>query len=249
METKKVKKRRLNIARTLVFILFIYIIVCFVVFLYKEPVKHYEISGNNYLKDVDILRDLGIEDYPSYVSINTKTLEKKLEKNPLIKNAKVKYGFNFQIHIEIEENNPVFIEKATNKVFLKDGTTIDSNSNFIGLPTLLNSTPDNIRKLLAKELASVDAGILSMINDIEYQPSYNSQNKVIDENRFLLSMNDHNLVYITAKNGTLLNKYLHIVAANQITSNGTLYLDGDEERYSFDMFDTTTKKSGEKNEE
>ena len=52
--TKKIKKKRLNVARTLVFILVIYIIICFGIFIYNEPVCHYEISGNKYLSDVEI---------------------------------------------------------------------------------------------------------------------------------------------------------------------------------------------------
>ena len=52
---KKVKKKRLNIARTLVFILFIYIIVCVGLYIYEEPVSHYEISGTEVLTDIEII--------------------------------------------------------------------------------------------------------------------------------------------------------------------------------------------------
>lgn len=254
METKKVKRKKLNIARTLVLILFIYIIVCFVMYVYKEPVKHYEINGNTLIKDVDILRNLGIDDYPSYVSINTNKLKKKLEKNPLIKKAKVEYGLNFKIKIKIKENKPLFIIKSSNQICLADGTLIDNDSRFVGLPTLLNATPKDIMKILAKNLAEVNDGVLYMISEIEYQPSYNSDNKPIDNNRFLLAMNDKNMVYITAKRAKLLNGYLDIVAAEQVKTNGTLFLDGNEGNYSFKFSKTTTtttttKKSGEVDED
>lgn len=242
METKKVKKKRFNVARTLVFILLIYIVVCFGIYLYKEPVKHYEIIGNEILTDIELIRDLKLEKYPSFVSINTKKLEHKLENNKLIKNAKVSYGWNFKLKIEIEENSPMFLAKDLNKVVLADGTFIDFESRFIGIPTLLNSTPEVIMSELASSLNKVDYGIRYIISEIEYQPSYSSDGKIIDENRFLLSMSDRNLVYITAKKADSLNEYLDIIATEQITKAGTLFLDSNEGRYTFKFHEETTEE-------
>ena len=115
-EVKKVKRLRLNVGRTLLFFLFIYFIVSFCIYLYKEPVKHFEITGNDYLKDVDILRRAGLVDYPPYVSIIPGEIEKKLEEDPFINKAKVKYNWNFQIDINIEENTPMFISKSINNL-------------------------------------------------------------------------------------------------------------------------------------
>jgi cell division septal protein FtsQ len=236
--SKKVKVRRLNIARTLVLILIIYIIICFGIFVYKEPVRHYEINGNNTLSDVDIIRYLNLENYPSFISINTRSLKKKLEGNALVSKATIKYGWNFKLIINIEENKPVFLIKSENKLCLSDGTKIDELDSFVSVPTLLNSTPETIMKELASNLASVDEGILSSISEIEYQPSYSKDNKVIDEKRFLLYMNDNNLIYITSNKATRLNKYLDIIATDKITGNGILYLDGDEDGYLFDLFES-----------
>lgn len=242
METKKVKKKRFNVARTLVFILLIYIVVCFGIYLYKEPVKHYEITGNEILTDIELIRNLKLEKYPSFVSINTKKIEHKLESNKLIKNAKVSYGWNFKLKIEIEENSPMFLAKDLNKVVLADGTFIDFESRFIGIPTLLNSTPEVIMSELASSLNKVDYGIRYIISEIEYQPSYSSDGKIIDENRFLLSMSDRNLVYITAKKADSLNEYLDIIATEQITKAGTLFLDSNEGRYTFKFHEETTEE-------
>ena len=224
---KKVKVRKLNIARVLVLILIIYIIVCAVIYIYKQPVRHYEIKGNQVLSDMEIIEYLGLENYPSYISINPSKLRRKLEKNKLVSEAKVKYGFNFKIVIEITENTPVMYIKQENKICLASGEKIEPTDNIIGVPTLLNSTPTVILEDLAFNLASIDAGILSSISEIEYQPSYNKDNKVIDENRFLLSMNDNNLVYITSHKAEKLNDYLDIIATRRINTNGILYLDGD----------------------
>lgn len=234
--TKKVKRKRLNVPRLLVIILFIYILVCAGMYVYKQPINHYEIIGNEHVSDVEILRSTGLYKYPSYLSISRRKIRNKLEANPLIKSAKISYRWNFTIRIEIEENKPLFLVKATNQICLADGSLIDNDNTVVGIPTLLNTTPESVMKLFANNLNEVDDGVLYMINEIEYSPSYSSTNQVIDENRFLLSMTDKNLVYVTAKKTNLLNKYLDIIATSQITGNGTLYLDGNEDRYSFTKF-------------
>ena len=228
MKTKKGKKKKLNITRALVLILFIYIIVCFCAYIYKVPIAHYEISGNNLVSDADILRVLDLTEYPSYVSFNTKKAAKTLEKNPLIKEAKVSYGWNFYIHIDILENKPLFVVKPLNKICLSDGSLIDYTDDYVNLPTLLNQPTEEILTFLAKGLSDVDEGVLYTISEIEYRPSYSKDNKVIDANRFLLSMKDKNMVYITAKNAKVLNLYLDIIATKQLTFNATFFLDSDD---------------------
>ena len=59
---------------------------------------------------------------------------------------------------------------------------------------------------------------------------------IIDENRFLLSMTDKNLVYVTINKVNLLDSYLDIIATEKLTDKGTLFLDGDETRHSFKKF-------------
>ncbi len=243
MKTKKVKKKKLNIARTLVVILFIYIIICLGLYIYKAPIVHYEITGNNLVSDAEILRSLNLIDYPSYVSINTKKSARKLEKNPLIKTAKVSYGWNFYIHIDISENKPMFIVKPLNKICLSDGTLIDYTDEYINIPTLLNQPTEEVLILLAKGLSEVDPGVLYTISEIEYRPSYSKDNKVIDANRFLLSMKDKNLVYITAKNAKVLNLYLDIIATKQLTFNATFFLDSEDTNATVKKNSTTTAAS------
>jgi cell division protein FtsQ len=243
MKTKKKKsKLRLNLPRTLVFILFIYIIVYICYSLYNQHITHYEISGNTLYSDAEILRDLDLVDYPPILSINRSKLERRLKNNKYIKDAKVSFGWNFYLKIEITENKPMFSLKSTGQVVLEDGTLID-NPGLYGLPILLNDTPRDVRNLLAKNLAKVDTGIFYLISEIQYDPSYDSQNKVIDENRFLLFMNDKNTVYVTARKIKTLNYYLTIIANNEITEPGTLYLDGDETNYTFKLY-SSVKSEG-----
>lgn len=243
---KKRTKKRINIARTLVLVLILYIVVCVCISIYKKPIRHFDIDGNKKITDIEIIRELNLDDYPSFASISPRKLSKELEANPYVKHADIKYGWNFALKIKIEENRPIFLVKLEDKVALSDGTLIDAkNDDLIGIPTLLNTTPDEVMKTLASNLSELDDGILYMINDIEYKPSYNKQNQIIDEYRFLLSMNDKNVVYINAKRLKSLNKYLDIIATNKITSNGTLYLDGTEDNYFFKKYDSESPSLGE----
>ena len=140
-KTNKKKKKILNVPRIIVFLLFIYILVSLGIFVYKEKVHHYEITGIDYYKEIDIIRMLDLQDYPSFISINTNSLKNELESDPLILSAKVSYGWNFTIKINIEENTPVLVIKSSNNVVLKDGNQIPYEDSFGSLPMLLNNTP------------------------------------------------------------------------------------------------------------
>lgn len=231
-------KKKFSIAKFLVLVLFIYLIVSIILTIYNEPIRHYDISGNKILKDIDIIRELNLENYPSFVQISPHKLEKKLETNPYVASADIHYNWDLSLKIEVVENRPMFYVKLENKMCLSNGEEIDVDENIIGVPTLLNTTPEEAKKTLAKNLSTLDEGIIYMINDIEYKPSYNKDNQIIDDYRFLLSMNDKNMVYINAKHLKSLNKYLDIIATNKITMNGTLYLDGTEDNYFFKKFGT-----------
>ena len=242
MKTKnKTKKLKLNVPRTIVFVLFLYLIISIGYELYKQNVVHYNIEGNTIYSDAEILRAVGLTDYPPILSINRHQVKKTLESDPVIKNVEVTYGWHFYINIKITENKPMFVLKSSGQVVLQDGTLVE-NKSFLGIPTLLNDTPVEVRNLLAERLAKVDSGILYLISEIKYDPSYDSTNKVIDENRFLLYMNDTNTVYITARKANTLNYYLTIIANNEINEAGTLYLDGDENNYTFKLYSSVVKK-------
>lgn len=251
MKTKKKKKKlRLNVPRTLVFILFLYIVFYSCYSLYNQTITHYEITGNTIYSDAYILRELDLTDYPPILSVNRRKLKKKLESDELISNVEIKYGWHFYLKINIEENLPMFKLRSNNKLVLQDGTLL-SNDDILGVPTLLNDTPEDQRNMLAKNLAKVDEGIRYLISEIQYDPSYDSTGKVIDGNRFLLFMKDKNTVYVTARKAKTLNYYLTIIANNEITSAGTLYLDGDESNYTFKLYSSVTpvKNNGDDDEQ
>ena len=70
---------------------------------------------------MNIIRGANLDDYPSYVSITNKKVNKLLKENPLINKVTLKHGIYFTIYIKVEENVPVFINKSTDEVCLSNG--------------------------------------------------------------------------------------------------------------------------------
>ena len=125
---------------------------------------------------------------------------------------------------------------------------MDSLTNPLGIPTLINYTPNDIYENLMKKLSSVDINILKMVSEIEYAPDIKNE-KTIDKNRFLLKMNDGNYVYINLANMDNLNKYEEIYATLNENEKGVLNLDSSSNNgIVFQTFDLLKKKEEEQNE-
>ena len=69
-----------------------------------------------------------------------------------------------------------------------------------------------------KQYQNVDEEIIYMISEIKYDPNN------IDKERFLITMNDGNYVYITLYKITSINEYIKILSTLN-GKKGTLYLD------------------------
>ena len=110
---------------------------------------------------------------------------------------------------------------------------MDDTGRYVGFPVLVNYVPSNIYKTLIKSLAKIDDSNYKMISEIEYSvEKYND--KVVDEERFLLRMIDGNTIYVNLVNIEKLNKYQEIYAALQ--DKGTLYLDSSSKNYVFKKY-------------
>jgi cell division septal protein FtsQ len=188
---------------------------------YVFEVKAYAviIKGNNIITDNEILEYANIIDYPNFVLTNTKKIEKQLEKQDLIKDAKVKKNNLFQIHITIKENKPLFIREDINKIVLDTKKEIpnDKTKN-LNIPYLINYVPNTKYDKLIERIKQIDYNLLKKVSQIKYDP-----NKY-DEDRFLLYMNDSNRVYINLQKFKNFNKYDEMVTKFE-GKTGTLYLD------------------------
>ena len=102
-------------------------------------------------------------------------------------------------------------------IVLEDGIELDDNNKY-NVPILLNYVPDTKYKSFLKHMNRINESVKSQISEIRYYP--NEQ----DDDRFLLHMNDGNLVYLTLTKFSQINYYADVL--DQLEGKkGILYLD------------------------
>jgi cell division protein FtsQ len=233
---KKVKQKRLNFKKLLILILILYVISYTGYYLFKMPIKNIVITGTTNLSDYEIIETAKIKNYPSIFKTSSKTLEKRLKKLDLVKDVDIKKNLKGILTINITENKLLFVNKSTNLLILANGKEI-KNANYMGVPTLINYVPSDLYEKLIEALGKVDNDIIYSISEIEYSQYLSSTNEVIDNERFLLRMNDDNMVYVNINNINKLNKYKQIVSS--LENKGILYLDSkDKENFVFITYES-----------
>lgn len=220
MKKKVVKKKKLKIIPFFIALLIIALVSFSVVQILQAKIKNIVITNGDYLKDDYIIDLAGIRDYPSFYLTNTLKIKKNLLKSPYIREVKVKREFYHVLEIEIVTNSPLFINSTTSEVVFEDKNTVkvDDEIDLFRVPRLMNYVPDDKYSTFIDKMAKVDKGILGKISDIEYVPND------YDKDRFLLYMDDGNMVYFT------LTKFKQIEYYNDVLSQlegrkGILYLD------------------------
>ena len=213
---KKVK-RKFNFRKFLFFIIFLFLLYMGISYLISVKTKNIVILNNNYYSDDDIIYTAGIEDYPKFILLNKNKIKDKLLKLDLIEDVTINKRFGFILEITVKEKKILYYIRSTNLYKASDNKSYELN-NMIGIPTIINYIPENIEKNFVNKLSNVDSEILSMISEIEYSKT------TYDDKRFLLYMNDGNMVYITVSKAELLNKYVEIIKKVD-NKKGILYLD------------------------
>lgn len=253
MEEKKVK-RKLNKKAILVILLTLYLIIMAFYYCFTLPIKNIIIKGNNLVSDSEIITAAGIENYPSIFRTNSKNIVKKVTNLDLITDASVKKNINGTITITVTEPRPLFYNALNNKIALADGSEAEMPNSLLGLPTLINYVPSDIYENLINKLSTIDSDIVSLISEIEYSPDVKND-VTINDSRFILKMNDGNLVYIDLVNFANLNRYK--VIYSNLDEKGILHLDGvysgsDSDTIIFTSFAALENKenseAGEENE-
>jgi len=229
MAMVKVKKKRFNVKKFLILFLFFYMVIYTIVFLFNEPIRHIRIKGNKLVSDSEILEVAKLKNYPSIFKYFSNTLEKRIEKLDLVNSAEVKKRLGFVVEITIEENKPLFYNNSMDKIYLSDKSTI-YDIDVIGIPTLVNYVQDELLNKFIEGFKRVDSNIIYEINEIYYDPSYDDEGKIIDENRFRLLMSDGNQVYVTVEEIDDLERlnYYNEIYASINDKKGYLYLDSGE---------------------
>lgn len=214
---KKRVKRKFNPLKFLSFIAFIIICYFLTVYLLDIKTKNIVVLNNNYYSDEKIIETAGIESYPKFLSLNTNKIKKKLLKLDLIENVTIKKKRNFVLELTIKEKKILYLVRSENKYRLSDNKLYDLD-DVLSVPTLINYIPESNEKKFVNAFKNIDNNIISMISEIEYsKTSY-------DSDRFLLYMNDGNMVYVTTTKLKSLNKYVDIVSKLE-NKKGILYLD------------------------
>lgn len=214
---KKRIKRRFNPLKFLSFIAFIIICYFLTMYLLDIKTKNIIVLNNNYYSDEKIIETAGIEKYPKFILLNTNKIKKKLLKLDLIENATIKKKWNFVLELTIKEKKILYLVRSENKYRLSDNKLYDID-DVLSVPTLINYVPESNEKKFVEAFKNIDNNIISMISEIEYsKTSY-------DSDRFLLYMNDGNMVYVTTTKLKSLNKYVDIVKKLE-NKKGILYLD------------------------
>lgn len=214
---KKRVKRKFNPLKFLSFIAFIIICYFLTVYLLDIKTKNIVVLNNNYYSDEKIIETSGIENYPKFLSLNTNKIKKKLLKLDLIENVTIKKKWNFVLELTIKEKKILYLVRSENKYRLSDNKLYDLD-DVLSVPTLINYIPESNEKKFVNTFKNIDNNIISMISEIEYsKTSY-------DSDRFLLYMNDGNMVYVTTTKLKSLNKYVDIVSKLE-NKKGILYLD------------------------
>lgn len=237
---KKKVKRRLNIKALLVLILIVYLMYMIVYSFLSMPIKNIYIKGNTYLSDNDIIEAANIKDYPSILKLSNGKIKKNIKSLDYIEDVKVKRNFFGKLTINITEAKVLFYNRNNEKLVLSNGKEIDDDNSY-GYPTLINYVPNEIYSKMVSSLKKTNYDILCSVSEMEYSVS-KSGDKVIDDTRFILRMNDGNTVYVNLINIKNLNKYQEIYATVGDVK-GVMYLDSSSnENIYFKSYDSIAKE-------
>ena len=220
MSKKIVKKRKIKLGNFLIFLLIIIGIVCSVVLIVNLPIKNILIKNTDYLNDDYILELAEIKDYPSFVMTNSYKIKTRIKKSPYVYDCKVKKKFFNVFIITIDEEQPIFYNKNINKYVFSSGKTIkeDTLNSTFRVPRLNNYVPDKKYKSFLEGMSKINVDILGKMSDIEYVPND------FDKDRFVVYMDDGNMVYLTLTKFKQINYYNDVVSQLE-GRHGILYLD------------------------
>lgn len=218
MAKKKKKKRVLKIKNICILLCLIILLTGITYYIITMPIKNIYVKGNKIISDDEILESASLYQYPSFLLTSKNSLKKDIKKNQYIKSVNISKKIGNIIEITIEEYQPIVIDKNEN-IIIENSDKLENIYNLTDVPILINEIANQeIYIDFAKKFSKIKTNILRQISQIEYSPIE------VDEDRFLLYMNDSNLVYITLTKIEKLNKYNKIKDVLE-GKTGIIYLD------------------------
>ena len=211
----RTRKRKIKL-KGLIIVFAIILLGVLIFFGYRSlRVKNIYVTGNNLLKEYEIISLTNLRDYPYLYSVSTKKMETSIKSNPLVNSVKVKKTLSGKITITIDENR-VLYQDNDGKYVLSNKEKLFLENDLLGIPTLINEYEEEEK--LIKKIIVVKPDILCKISEIEYKPND------LDKERFMFYMDDGNYVYITLSKINLINSYNEIYPTLE-GKKGILYLD------------------------
>ncbi|MBR3161260.1 MAG: FtsQ-type POTRA domain-containing protein [Bacilli bacterium] len=198
---KRKKKRRLKIKNIIIFLIVILLFFGGSYYVIMMPVKNIYIMGNNILADEVIIEEAHLDKYPSFLLISSSKVKDNIKKNKFVNQVIIKKKFGNVLEIKVDEYVCIAVKDMGNKVMLSNGEMVDNAYNISDVAILNNDIPDNKRVDFANKFSKVNKDILRQISQIEYSPVK------VDDERFLLYMDDGNIVFVTLTKINKLNKY------------------------------------------
>ncbi len=234
MKTEKKVKKRLKVRVLLFLILIVYLIGMSIYYVVTIKVDDIIISGTTYLNKNTLLEEINLNKNSNNWSVSKSKIKETLENNPLIKEADVSKSLLGDINISITENKVLFYNSTIQKIILEGNNEIEYSDIYLGVPTLINYTPDELYEELIEKLSLIDQNLINKISEIEYAPNI-KENIMLDESRFIFKMNDSNIVHVNLINFEKFSKYNDIMEIQNV--RGTLYLDSSNEGHIFDVYE------------
>lgn len=211
----KVKKRKLKLKRVIFCLLFLGLLGFIFSLVWNMPILNIYIIGNDIVSDKEIIDMAGISDYPSFIRTSDKDIIRGLENNDFIDKVEVEKKLFGKLYIYITEYRVISL--YNNKLLLSSGKIVDNIYDLYDMPILISDI-SSVKDKYVKAFSKVDDEILLKISEIEYAPNE------VDKERFILYMNDENLVYITLGKIIKINKYNSIYSELD-GKKGIIYLD------------------------
>ena len=220
MSKRVVKKTKIKLFNLLLVLLVLAGLFFAGKYVIEQPIRNIIVKGTTYLEDDYIIDLAKVRNYPPFILYNSPSYDKKVAKSYYIDSCKIKKKWGYVLEINVKENRPLFYNINKEKYIFdnKEEVPLEDISSSFRVPRLLNYVPDKKYTRFIKEMSKIKGDILSKISDIEYQPNE------YDKDRFLLYMDDGNMVFLTLTKFKAINQYNNVLSQLE-NHKGILYLD------------------------
>lgn len=208
LQQVKKKKRRKRNRRLLRIVILLFTITMIGLYLSSDlsKVKSLTVKNNTHYTDEQILELAGIDYDSNYLLTFRLFVNYKLEKDPLIKDAKLQKDIHGGFTITIEEEKVIgYLEENSNLLLIQGhGSEKVKNVSLKSIPRIGRFSDEQLKKL-DESFKDVDSSILTMISEIlPHSETYNNE-------MVRIIMNDGNRVTASYDGIYLLNNYKRIL--------------------------------------